>query len=143
MPVHVLDFLPTFYALAGGAGRPEDIEGTDLSCLWKTGAQTRDYEMMNYLVDHRYIRRNDWKLVSVDGQPWELYNISRDRTETDNLIAKNPEKAQELQAAWEKWYNSFSKKAFEVGKVSKRSRMGDQGSGVRYDPSASPKTEEE
>ncbi|MFA7368481.1 MAG: sulfatase-like hydrolase/transferase, partial [Kiritimatiellales bacterium] len=143
MPVHVLDFLPTFYALAGGTGRPEDIEGTDLSGLWKTGAQNRDYEMMNYLADHRYIRRNDWKLVSVDGQPWELYNISRDRTETDNLIAKNPEKAQELQAAWEKWYNSFSKKTVEAGKVTKRSHMGDQGSGIRYDPSASPKTEEE
>ncbi|MFA6173390.1 MAG: arylsulfatase [Kiritimatiellales bacterium] len=143
LPVHVLDFLPTFYALAGGTGRPEDIEGTDLSGLWKTGAQNRDYEMMNYLADHRYIRRNDWKLVSVDGQSWELYNISRDRTETDNLIAKNPEKAQELQAAWEKWYNSFSKKTVEAGKVTKRSHMGDQGSGIRYDPSASPKTEEE
>jgi arylsulfatase A-like enzyme len=99
--------------------------------------------MMNYLADHRYIRRNDWKLVSVDGQPWELYNISRDRTETDNLIAKNPEKAQELQAAWEKWYGAFSKKEFASGKAAKKSHMGDQGSGVRYDPSASPKTEEE
>jgi len=139
LPVNVLDFLPTFHALAGGTKRPDGVEGTDLSNLWKTAAQDRDYEMMGYMVDHRYIRRNNWKLVSVDGEPWELFNLGEDRSETENLVAQHPEKATELKSAWEKWYGSFSDKPFEQNKgTSKKMRMGDQGGGTRYAPVALP-----
>jgi arylsulfatase A-like enzyme len=135
MPVHILDFLPTFYALAGGTRLLEGIEGTDLSDLWKTGAQNRNFEMMGYLFDQRYIRRNDWKLVAVDGQPWELFNLRDDRTETMNRIAENPELANELKSAWEQWYGLFSD---EIGQKTTQptQRMGDQGSGFLYVPSA-------
>lgn len=145
LPVHVLDFLPTFHALAGGTQRPAGIEGTDLSNVWKTGEPDRDFEMMGYMVDHRYIRRNDWKLVSVDGEPWELFNLKEDRSETDNLISRYPEKAKELATAWETWYGGFSRKPFldpNESEKKKRARskmhMGDKGSGATYLPVGMP-----
>jgi arylsulfatase A-like enzyme len=137
LPVHILDFLPTFYALAGGTDPLEGIEGTDLSDLWKTGAQNRNFEMMGYLLDQKYIRRNDWKLVSVDGQPWELFNVGRDRTETENAAEQHPEIVQDLKTAWEQWYGSFSD-GIRASTTPANQRMGDQGSGLLYVPSALP-----
>jgi arylsulfatase A-like enzyme len=145
LPVHVLDFLPSFYALAGGTQRPAGIEGTDLSGLWRAGTQTREYEIMDYMVDHRYIRRNDWKLVSMDGQPWELFNLAADRTESRDLIADYPELVRELETAWDAWYGSFSKQRFDEKEENPRQQknrtgahMGDKGSGVPYVPVAMP-----
>ncbi|QHI70383.1 arylsulfatase [Tichowtungia aerotolerans] len=137
LPVHVLDFMPTFHSIAGGVGIPAGAEGTDLSNLWKTGAKNRNYEMMGYMIDHRYIRRNDWKLVSVDGQPWELFNLGTDRSETKDVITGYPEKADELKNAWEAWYAGFSDKRFEEQKgTGANGRMGDKGSGAQYHPVA-------
>ena len=61
------------------------------------------------------IRQGDWKLVKydpvVDGgkkgaTDARLYNLAEDISEEDNLIAEEPEKAKELQAAWEEWNKS-------------------------------------
>ena len=141
LPVNILDFLPTFHALGGGEIRPSGIEGTDLSDLWKSGDQNRDYEIMGYLVDHRYIQQNNWKLVSMDGQPWELFDLSVDRNETNDLSSGFQDKASEMEANWEAWYAGFSNTPFldpdmDEDKLEKRAsyHMGDKGTGVPYTP---------
>ena len=35
---------------------------------------------------------------------WELYDLSQDRTETNNLAASNPDKLAELVAKYESWW---------------------------------------
>jgi len=51
----------------------------------------------------------DWKLVSkgTNKAPytseWELFNLKEDRTETNNLIESQPEKAKELETLWDNW----------------------------------------
>ena len=54
---------------------------------------------------HGGIRMGDWKLVTEDimSDEWELYNMKVDRTEMNDLSSKNPKKAQELKAVWDKW----------------------------------------
>lgn len=146
LPVHVLDFLPTFHTLAGGTSRPEDIEGTDLSNLWKNGDQNREFDMAGYMADHRYIRHNEWKLVSVDCQPWELFNLNDDRSETQNLIAEFPEKARQLETAWDRWYSEVAggEPFLDPNETTQKTRrresahMGDKGSGIHYVPVALP-----
>ena len=62
-----------------------------------------------YHGGHRAIRVGDWKLVSKEKDgAWELYNLSRDRTETTDLAAKFPEKVRELEQAWAKHLSEFS-----------------------------------
>lgn len=34
---------------------------------------------------------------------WELYNLKEDRTETNNLVDKKPEKARTLDRDWNHW----------------------------------------
>jgi arylsulfatase len=57
-------------------------------------------------VGNRAIRKGDWKLVASDRftpGDWELYNMKEDRTETNNLIDKMPEKAETLKKNWNQW----------------------------------------
>ena len=56
----------------------------------------------------RAVRVGSWKLVSLPGKPWELYDLSRDRAESKNLAAKKPEKVRELAAQWTQLTEEFS-----------------------------------
>src|SRR6185295_16890791 len=50
---------------------------------------------------NRAARSGKWKLVGKENQPWELYDIERDRTELNDLATKEPAKVKELAAAWD------------------------------------------
>lgn len=52
---------------------------------------------------NRAIRAGKWKLVSVHGKPWELYDLEADRTELNDLAARMPSRVKELAAKWEEW----------------------------------------
>ena len=136
-PVHIMDFLPTFYSLAGGGEKLEDIEGTDISKPLLSGKQIRpEYRMMGYMADLRYIREGNWKLVSCDFQPWELFDISTDRIEIKNLATLHPEIVDGMVSRWDEWYFSFNKEAFS--EKSPKMHMGDFGSGALYVPKEYP-----
>ena len=56
------------------------------------------------------MRDGDWKLVRYGRtgrpatlQPWELYDLSKDRIESNNLAKEKPELAQALEKKWEAW----------------------------------------
>jgi arylsulfatase len=43
----------------------------------------------------------DWKVVAAGKDaPWELYDLTADRSESANLAAEKPEKVRELSALW-------------------------------------------
>ena len=50
--------------------------------------------------DHKAILKGSWKLVTTKGGTWELYDLSKDRSETRDLITQYPEKAAELEKIW-------------------------------------------
>lgn len=52
---------------------------------------------------NRAVRKGEWKLVALDGEEWELYNLSLDRSETNNLIEGEPIIAGELQEMYQAW----------------------------------------
>lgn len=49
------------------------------------------------------VRKAQWKLVKFFGEPWELYNIETDRTETNNLVTQYPEIANQLTKEFDAW----------------------------------------
>ena len=68
---------------------------------------------------NRAVRWGQWKLVALQGHPWELYNMTSDRTELTNLAAIYPDKVAELSAQYDAWAKRcnvvpFSKLPHEV-----------------------------
>ena len=106
-PGHLVDIVPTVLELAG-AKQPATVAGLAVPPLEgkslvpafaKDGSVKHDYIWFNH-IGNRAIRVGDWKLVAEKDAPWELYNLSSDRSETKNLAAANPEKVKELEKIW-------------------------------------------
>ena len=54
---------------------------------------------------NRMVRKGDWKLVSAyfKEDKWELYNITKDRTEQNDLSSQYPERVKEMENAYFEW----------------------------------------
>ena len=49
------------------------------------------------------VRTGDWKLVSKDSGGWELYNMSNDRTEMNDLTEQNEERSEKMLEIYKHW----------------------------------------
>lgn len=67
----------------------------------------RDYLWWSH-IGNRAVRVGDWKLVAWgENGPWELFNLKADRSETNDLVKKHPEKLHELEALWNSKLEEF------------------------------------
>ena len=72
---------------------------------------------------NRAIRVGDWKLVAAKGDPWELYDLSNDRSETRNLAAEYPDRVAEMESIWQQHLEAsieLAKKTPENGGAPRR-----------------------
>ena len=53
------------------------------------------------------LRQNQWKLVRQIKKPWQLYDLSKDRTETRDLATNESERSKQMTETWEKWANEL------------------------------------
>lgn len=109
-PGHVVDLMATCLDVAG-ADYPQTYEGRAITplegkSLLPVLQQGRREGHETIFFEHftaKAIRQGDWKAVCLPRQDkWELYNLAEDRTETNNLAEKMPEKMAELKALWQK-----------------------------------------
>ncbi|WP_372651361.1 arylsulfatase [Draconibacterium sp.] len=56
------------------------------------------------------VRMGDWKLVSKDGEDWELYNLNTDPTELENVIDENSDRQKLMIKAYSDWATSIGVK---------------------------------
>ncbi len=112
-PVISTDLFPTFLQMAGLPLMPEQhLDGLSLSPLLHGGkALDRNCLYWHYphyqtIPPHGAIRWNDWKLIEhyEDGRV-ELFNLAEDASESKDLAAAFPERAQKLQG----WLHSHLK----------------------------------
>jgi len=104
-PVIALDILPTAVAAAGGKIPPEaKLDGINLLPYVTGKNKAAPHEALYWRFGQpAALRQGDWKLLRQLDDKWQLYNLAEDVGETKELAAANPEKAKELQAAWEAW----------------------------------------
>jgi arylsulfatase len=58
---------------------------------------------------NRALRGGNWKVVAAGkGSPWELYDLTSDRSETRNLARDRPEKVCELAALCAKQFEDYA-----------------------------------
>jgi len=130
---HVIDIVPTIYEAANitpptmmDGVEQKPIEGVSLVYTFDApDAPTQHGTQYFELVGNRAIYKDGWMAsttplrlpwVTVGQEPnpddfkWELYNVSEDFSQANNLAAENPEKLKELQDAFDaeaKKYNVY------------------------------------
>lgn len=109
-PAHVIDLMASCVDL-GKADYPREYDGREIlppegRSLVPGFADGEDRAERILIWEHygrAAIRRGKWKLVRLgSNQPWELYDLERDRSELTDLVAEHPEMAAELEALWTK-----------------------------------------
>jgi arylsulfatase len=107
-PGHVIDLVPTVLEVTGGKrfetweGRPvPPAPGKSLVPLFaRDGTVTHD-SLWWLHEGNRALRAGAWKIVAAGpDRPWELYDLSADRSETRDLAGDRPDKVRELAAIW-------------------------------------------
>jgi arylsulfatase len=115
-PGHVIDLVPTILEAVGGIrldqwqGQPmPPAPGKSLAALFaKDGTVARD-SLWWLHEGNRALRAGDWKIVAAGkDSPWELYDLTSDRSETRNLARDRPEKVRELAALWTKQFEDYA-----------------------------------
>ena len=108
---HIIDFMPTLLELAESK-YPQEFNGNEIipvegkSLLPVFRGQKRDeHQSLSWeLFGNRAIRQGDWKLVwGASEKTWELYGLKADRSETNNLAPKFPERVTAMARDWEAW----------------------------------------
>ncbi len=112
---HVIDLAPTILA-AAGVKKPADWQGTAIppapgQSLLETlqGSDSNTERTLWWLhYSNRALRAGNWKIVASGANgPWELYKLATDRTETENLAAKQPERMESLVRQWTKQLQEY------------------------------------
>lgn len=109
-PAHLVDVMATVIELGNTKypeknrqGKLEPLQGKSLVPIF-LGKQREPHEAMyfNFSVN-RAIRVGDMKLVSFRKSPWELYDLSKDRTELNDLAKEQPGRVKAMSKQWHDW----------------------------------------
>lgn len=124
--VSATDLLPSLSSMAG-VNLPNDYkgDGKDRSKVFSGKASARNMDMYweygRNNIAFKYpkerdkspnlaIRSGEWKfLMNSDGTDAQLYNIAKDKNETTDLAATQPEVVKELKDKLNKWWGSLPK----------------------------------
>jgi arylsulfatase A-like enzyme len=101
--LHMVDIMPTALALAGAKANPADkpFDGKD---IWSTVADGNPSGHEDVLVNVEAFRgaiiKGNWKLVKVALLPGktELFDLTADPAEKDDVAAQNPEVVRDLES---------------------------------------------
>jgi arylsulfatase len=84
-------------------------EGKSILLLIYQGVRSTNNTLFWEHEGGRAARLGDWKITALKDKDWELFNLAEDRTETNNLALKNPEKLNQLNKLWMAWEKRVTK----------------------------------
>jgi arylsulfatase A-like enzyme len=95
---------------AAGSTAPKDIDGVNLIPYLKGDDATPPHDALFWRFGpQKAVRKGQWKVVdwrdfdTKQNSGWQLYDLSKDIGERENLVDKNPQIVAELSRAWDDW----------------------------------------
>jgi arylsulfatase len=108
-PTHLIDLMPTLVA-ASGADYPRQFNSRPIFPMAGTslipalrGERLPERTLYFEHEGTRAVREGRYKLTALRGEPWKLYDMERDRTELEDLAAKQPGRVEALAKKWDAW----------------------------------------
>ncbi len=119
---HLIDIMPTLLDIAGTT-YPDTFNGYDvlpeegISLLPVLKGQEIHERPPIYweFRGNRAIRMGEWKLVAEHARNWELYNVIQDRTELQDLMEVEAERAANMASMYDDWAGSAGARANAEG----------------------------
>ncbi len=111
-PGYLTDFMPTALELSGAAYPAEfagqkiqPFVGRSLAPVFRGDDLPADRWLFWEQYNNKAVRHGGWKAVqpAEANSPWELYDLSADPTELNDLAKSRPEKLSELTTGWDQW----------------------------------------
>jgi len=106
---HVIDLMPTCLDVAG-ASYPDNLDEQAIVPLEGVSLipaiDDKPIERGPLYFEHmgnRAVRDGKWKAVAPHGQPWELYDLEADGTETRNLAEQHADRVQHMKRMYQQW----------------------------------------
>jgi arylsulfatase len=101
---HIIDIAPTLLEAADikypaqlGEIKPQPLQGSSLMPILEgKERQEPEFYISGWTDKFRMFRQKEWKIVKLNNEDWELYNLKDDPTEINDLASGNPEKLDEL-----------------------------------------------
>jgi hypothetical protein len=121
------DVLPTLAELAG-AEAPKDIDGLSIApeLLGEkaAGRKQPQHEFLYWeLGGQTAVRMGNWKAVKARRAPdWELYDLSKDVSEANNIAAQHPDVLNKMKALAEKAHDDVRPGTFHDRAIHERDR---------------------
>jgi arylsulfatase len=108
----VLDILDMEYPAEYAGRQLYPLRGQSLLPQIRSGSETPRTVCWNY-EKFSAVRMGNWKAVrqsKSSSQPdgtWQLYDLSKDRSETSDLAESNPERVESLAGQWNAWHQDI------------------------------------
>jgi arylsulfatase A-like enzyme len=118
-PVSTLDIFPTVTALTGTTP-PANLDGVNLAPFLTGQKTTAPHDALFFSINGLGAIRSDrWKLVlATDGTP-ELFDLSRDLAEKNNLAPVQSDRVKVLREKWQAWHSRLPAPPLGAKKKSK------------------------
>ncbi len=128
---HLVDLMPTVINLSGAEYPVEfngnkilPMEGTSLVPAFN-GTKTRNADKPIFweFSGNHAVRDGKWKLVAERSKEWELYDLSKDRSETHNLVGSQPKRVQQMASQYDDWAKRTGARSHAKSKKLKPSKQ--------------------
>ncbi len=123
--IHFVDIMPTIMEITGASypGEAKKValnqpDGVSLVPTFSGENLNRNKPVFYEYNNGAAIQEGSLKLVR--NKNWELYDLSKDRTETKNIIHEFPEVYRDLESKWQKWYLQLTGLDYKESKNSKK-----------------------
>ncbi|MEX0320993.1 MAG: sulfatase [Puniceicoccaceae bacterium] len=105
-----IDWMPTIAAITGIENLPEELDGEDISSIWfgESRERTKPLFWKTSSANSRpSMRDGKWKLHAVQGNKFELYDLSVDPEESKNVVKDHPDVFADMKQKLDAWLDQL------------------------------------